>query len=120
MAKSKRTRIVSGEEDRARLERIGTDPHSITVHVPEATIVFRLGGGRRRRVNALRIPLAAVFDLPAEPACAHGAESPPSLRSRRPAERANGERNARLAGIADQFVSLLRVYLLYLRWRGVC
>ncbi|MCY3873868.1 MAG: hypothetical protein OXF88_06200 [Rhodobacteraceae bacterium] len=30
MAKSNRTRIVLGEQDRERLERIGSDPHSIT------------------------------------------------------------------------------------------
>ena len=45
MAKSKRALIVSGEEDRAHLERIGTDPHSIPEHVPGATIVLRLGYG---------------------------------------------------------------------------
>ena len=45
MAKSKRAQIVAGEKDRARLERIRTDPHSIPEHVPGATIVLRLGDG---------------------------------------------------------------------------
>ena len=45
MAKSKRTQIVSGEEDRAHLERIRTDPHSILKHVQRASIVLHLGDG---------------------------------------------------------------------------
>jgi transposase len=45
MAKSRRTPIVLSEEDRERLERIKTDPHSILKHVLRATIILHLGDG---------------------------------------------------------------------------
>ena len=45
MAKSRRTRIVLGEQDRERLEKIKTDPHSILKHVQRATIILHLGDG---------------------------------------------------------------------------
>ena len=45
MAKSKRTQIVLREEDRERLERIKSDPHSILKHVQRATIILHLGDG---------------------------------------------------------------------------
>ncbi len=45
MAKSKRTQIVLSGEERERLERIKTDPHSILKHVLRATIIFQLGDG---------------------------------------------------------------------------
>ena len=45
MAKSRRTRIVLSEQDRERLERIKTDPHSILKHVQRAAIILHLGDG---------------------------------------------------------------------------
>ena len=45
MAKSNRTRIVLGEKDRERLEKIKTDPHSILKHVQRAAIILHLGDG---------------------------------------------------------------------------
>ena len=45
MAKSRRTPIVLSEEDRKRLEKIRTDPHSILKHVQRATIILHLGDG---------------------------------------------------------------------------
>ncbi len=45
MAKSRRTRIVLSEQDRERLEKIKTDPHSILKHVQRATIILHLGDG---------------------------------------------------------------------------
>ena len=45
MAKSRRTQIVLSEQDRERLERIKTDPHSILKHVQRATIILHLGDG---------------------------------------------------------------------------
>ena len=45
MAKSKRRQIVPGEEDRARLKRIRTGPHSILKHVQRANIILHLRGG---------------------------------------------------------------------------
>ena len=45
MAKSKRTQIVLSGEERERLERIQTDPHSILKHVRRATIILHLGDG---------------------------------------------------------------------------
>ena len=45
MAKSKRTQIVLRKEDRKRLERIKSDPHSILKHVRRATIILHLGDG---------------------------------------------------------------------------
>ena len=45
MAKSRRTPIVLGEEDRERLERIKSDPHSILKHVQRVTIILHLGDG---------------------------------------------------------------------------
>ena len=45
MAKSRRTRIVLGAQDRERLERIRTDPHSLLKHVLRATIILHLGDG---------------------------------------------------------------------------
>ena len=45
MAKSRRTRIVLSEQDRERLEKIRTDPHSILKHVLRATIILHLGDG---------------------------------------------------------------------------
>ena len=45
MAKSRRTRIILSEQDRERLERIKTDPHSILKHVQRATIMLHLGDG---------------------------------------------------------------------------
>ena len=45
MAKSTRTPIVLSAEDRARLKRIRTNPHSLLKHVRRATIVLHLGDG---------------------------------------------------------------------------
>ena len=45
MAKSRRTSIVLSDEDRERLERIKTNPHSILKHVRRATIILHLGDG---------------------------------------------------------------------------
>ncbi len=45
MAKSRRTRIVLGEHDRERLEKIRTDTHSIPRHVLRAAIILHLGDG---------------------------------------------------------------------------
>ncbi len=45
MAKSRRTQIVLSGEERERLERIKTDPHSILKHVLRATIILHLGDG---------------------------------------------------------------------------
>ena len=45
MAKSRRTPIVLSGEDRERLERIKSDPHSILKHVRRATIILHLGDG---------------------------------------------------------------------------
>ena len=45
MAKSKGTQIVLREEDRKRLKRIKSDPHSILKHVQRATIILHLGDG---------------------------------------------------------------------------
>ena len=45
MAKSRRTQIVLSGEERERLERIKTDPHSILKHVLRATINLQLGDG---------------------------------------------------------------------------
>ena len=45
MAKSRRTPIILSEEDRERLERIKSDPHSILKHVLRATIILHLGDG---------------------------------------------------------------------------
>ena len=45
MAKSWRTRIVLSGEERERLERIKTDPHSILKHVLRVTIILQLGDG---------------------------------------------------------------------------
>ena len=45
MARSRRTRIVLGAEDRERLEKIRTDPHSILKHAWRAEIVLHLGDG---------------------------------------------------------------------------
>ena len=45
MAKSRRTSIVLSDEDRERLERIKSDPHSILKHVRRATIILHLGDG---------------------------------------------------------------------------
>ena len=45
MAKSRRTPIVLSKEDRKRLERIKSDPHSILKHVQRATIILHLGDG---------------------------------------------------------------------------
>ncbi len=45
MAKSRRARIVLSEEDRKRLEKIKTDPHSILKHVQRASIILHLGDG---------------------------------------------------------------------------
>ncbi len=45
MAKSRRPLIFLSEEDRERLERIRTDPHSIRKHVERATIILHLGAG---------------------------------------------------------------------------
>ena len=44
-AKSRRTQIVLSGEERERLERIKTDPHSMLKHVRRATIIFHLGDG---------------------------------------------------------------------------
>ena len=43
MARSRRTPIVLNKEDRKRLERIKTNPHSILKHVQRATFVLHLG-----------------------------------------------------------------------------
>ena len=45
MAKSGGTRIVLGERDRERPERIRTGPHSIPGHVRRATIILHPGDG---------------------------------------------------------------------------
>ena len=45
MAKSRRTPIILSEEDRERLEKIKSDPHSILKHVLRATIILHLGDG---------------------------------------------------------------------------
>ena len=45
MARSRITRIVLSKEDRKRLEKIKTDPHSILKHVQRASIILHLGDG---------------------------------------------------------------------------
>ena len=45
MARSGRARIVLSGEDRKRLERIRTDPHSILKHARRAAIILELGSG---------------------------------------------------------------------------
>ena len=45
MARSKRTPIVLSAEDRARLEKIRTDPYPILKHVVRATIILHPGDG---------------------------------------------------------------------------
>ena len=45
MARSRRTRIVLSGQDRARLEKIRTGPHSILKHVQRASIILHLGDG---------------------------------------------------------------------------
>ena len=55
-----RTQIVLSEEDRERLERIKTDPHSILRHVERATIILHLGNGltlsQTKRVTGMPKP----------------------------------------------------------------
>ena len=45
MAMSKRARIVPGEEDRERLKRTRTNPHSILRHVRRPEVALRLDEG---------------------------------------------------------------------------
>ena len=63
MAKCKRTRIVPGEKDRERLERIGTNPHTILGHVQRADIVLQLGDGltRSQKLRATDMSKSTVW-----------------------------------------------------------
>ena len=54
MVKSTRTQIVLSEEDRERLERIKSDPHSILKHVLRATIILHLGDGLTMSETTMR------------------------------------------------------------------
>ncbi len=45
MARSRRRQIVLSGQDRARLEKIRTGPHSILKHVHRANIILHLGDG---------------------------------------------------------------------------
>ncbi len=63
-AKSRRTRIVPSEQDRERLERIRTNPHSILKHVQGATIILhQVPDGERLDPFCLCNGLTG-FDLP--------------------------------------------------------